>query len=877
MNQPFPFPDALQEFSVQTSTLSARYGLHPGATVNAVTKSGTNYLHGNVFEFLRNGSLNARNFFAATHDTLKRNQFGGTLGGPIRKDKLFFFGGYQGTRNRQAPPQSLAILPTPRALQGDFSVLDSAGCQSTGRGKTLIDPTSGTAFPNNFIPPSRFSTPAVNLVTKYLPAPGDACGNLRYGIPVTGDEDQYIGKIDWVQSAKHTLFGRYFIADYSDPAVFDGSNVLTAAKPGVVDRAQNLVVGDTYSFTSSVVNGFHARASRTRVNRGEPSNMINPKTLGVDINPLVPNHIDMTVSGAFTLGCGTCAPAHFMTNSYQVADDVDAVSGHHQLSFGGQIIRNQLNWLAHTLSNGQFTINGQSTGDSLADLMLGQLSSFQEGGPLATWWRQSAIGLYAHDVWRATPNLTLNFGVRWEPFLPESDIYAQGEHFDLNAFLAGQRSSVYSNAPPGFFYYGDPGIPKSSTFRRLADFEPRVGLAWQPTKDSTTIRAAYGIFYQNPPILYPERFGQVSPFGNTVQLASPAGGLADPLEQIGGDPFPFPFPPAKDAPFVAFGTFLNMPLHIHPNYVQQWNVSLQRQFRANWLASATYLGNKSTHLWLQNEEDPGVYVPGASTTANTNQRRILYRLNPAANAGGLVSSITLADDGGNSHYNGLMLALNHRFSRNFSGLANYTWSHCLGSGDFTSDLFSPQMQNPYDRQSEYGNCIFDHRQIFNLSLIAQTPSSFSNAMLRHLLGGWETFVIASRRTGDFLSLASGKDNSFSGIGLDRPDVVGDSHLSNPTLAKYFNTAAFQQNQPGQFGNSGRDSIVGPNQFNIDFGLSRRFQFHEARAIEIRSEFFNILNHPNFGDPNTTLTNARFGAITSAADPRILQFALKFAF
>ena len=201
----------------------------------------------------------------------------------------------------------------------------------------------------------------------------------------------------------------------------------------------------------------------------------------------------------------------------------------------------------------------------------------------------------------------------------------------------------------------------------------------------------------------------------------------------------------------------------------------------------------------------------------------------------------------------------------------------MGSGDFSSDLFSPQFQNPFSRQAEYGNCIFDHRQLFNLSLIAQTPSNYANAALRHVLGGWEAFVITTRRTGDFLSLASGRDNSLSGIGLDRPDVVGDSHLANPTLAKYFNTAAFVQNQPGQFGNSGRNSIVGPNQFNIDFGLSRRITLREAKAIEVRSEFFNVLNHPNFGNPSTTLTNARYGAITSASDPRILQFALKFAF
>jgi len=192
-------------------------------------------------------------------------------------------------------------------------------------------------------------------------------------------------------------------------------------------------------------------------------------------------------------------------------------------------------------------------------------------------------------------------------------------------------------------------------------------------------------------------------------------------------------------------------------------------------------------------------------------------------------------------------------------------------------LFTPAFQNPYSRQAEYGNCIFDHRQLFNLSLIVESPNNYGNAFARRLLGGWELLVITSRRTGDYLSLASGRDNSLTGIGLDRPDAVGDSHLDNPTLTRYFNTAAFAQNQPGQFGNSGRDSIQGPNQFNIDLGLSRRIRFKETRALEIRSEFFNALNHPTFGNPSTTLTNSRFGAITSASDPRILQFSLKFGF
>src|SRR5580658_5303421 len=332
VNMPFPFPDALLEFSVDTSAVSSRFGTHPGATVNAVTKSGSNAFHGDLFEYLRNGDMDARNFFAPVHDSLKRNQFGGTAGGKMITDKLFFFGGYQGTRNRSNPPQSIAYIPTEASLTGDFSALAGAGCQSSGKALTLKDPTTKVPYPGNMIPQTQINPIAVTIASKYLPI-GSAtdCGKVTYGIPVTGDEDQAIGRVDWVQSAKHTVYGRYLFDDYSNPPTFNGSNLLTTTAPGNFERAQSATIGDTYTFGPTTLNSFHLTFNRVRDDRGPTDIPISPTMLGVDMYSAVPNFLLMSISNAFSTYCGTCAPGHFDINSYQAADDVDLIRGRHQI------------------------------------------------------------------------------------------------------------------------------------------------------------------------------------------------------------------------------------------------------------------------------------------------------------------------------------------------------------------------------------------------------------------------------------------------------------------------------------------------------------------------------------------------------------------
>jgi outer membrane receptor protein involved in Fe transport len=855
VNQPFPFPDALQEFSVETSVTSASHGLHPGATVNVVTKSGTNRFHGDLFEFIRNGAFNARNYFAASRDTLHRNQYGGTAGGPLLRDKLFFFGGYQGTRNRQTPQGTTAFVPTAAMLAGDF-----------------------TACGGGHFDPTKYSAPAVALATKYFPVSTDPCGKVTFGIPTTGDEDQYIGRGDWTKNSKHTIFGRYFAADYRNPAVFDGTHILNTARPGVVSLAQNAVLGDTFIFSDGIINSVHLRFSRTRIDRGAPPNLINPKDLGVNLNPLVKNFLDVSATNSFATGCGTCAPGHFKTNSYQVADDIDYIHGKHHFSMGGEYFKNQLDWLANTVSNGQFVFNGSLTGSPLSDFLLGRIFTVGKGAPLVIHPNQNIVSAYVQDTWEATPNFTFTFGLRWEPLLPESDHDGIGVRYDQAAFAAGTKSQVYTNAPPGFFYFGDKGIPKAFTNRDWNNFAPRIGVAWHPNS-GTVIRGSFGIFYAQPILMYIERFSQVSPFGDLITLSDPSGGFANPYQQIGGDPFPLPSPPPTNAFFVPFGSFINMKPSMPTPYIQQWNLIVERQVGQNLLLKASYLGNKSTHLWNQTEGNPAVFTGAStSTVANTNARRTLNIQNPSSTAGGLVGSIAQADPTGTANYNAFIFSANKRFSQNFSILSNYTYSHCLDIADTANDLAFPQYQNPINSSAEYGNCSYDHRHIFNTSIVATAPNTWSNPWVRRALEDWELSAIASSYSGDFLNPVSGADNSRTGIGNDRPNYVRSSRLSTRTITKFFDTTAFTQNPLGTFGNAQRNSILGPAYVNLDLGFGRRFKFTESRDFQFRAEAFNVLNHTNLSDPGSNLSAAStYGRVTASSDPRIIQLSAKIHF
>ena len=886
VNMPFPFPDALAEFSVETSTLPARNGLHPGGVVNAVTKSGSNRWHGDLFEFIRNGDVNAINYFAPKQDSLKRNQFGGTLGGKVIRDKLFFFGGFQQSDIRQDPSASNAFVPTAAALAGDFSALDSAGCQASGKARVVNDPTTGVPLPNDQISPTRFD-PAAMALAKYLPQTHDPCGKVAYGIPVQSNESQYVGRVDWIINAKQSFYGRYFVDNYTLAAFFDPHDILVTSIAGNAERAQTFVLGHTFTINPSTVNSAHFTFGRRRDDRGPNSSGVNMTALGAtNLYQSTGDYLQVAVNnGGFAVGCGSCALGVFNITSFQGADDVDILRGKHQIAFGVDYIRTREVQENHYNDDGNFSFSGQYSNDPLLDFLAGKMNTFNQSGQQLDDLRQNVIGLYVQDTYHMTSRLVVNLGLRWEPFLPEFDHYDRGSTFSAAAFYAGQVSQVYTNAPVGSLFYGDPGITHAFTARRLADFSPRLGIVYDPTgKGKTTLRAGAALLYDSVGAFIPYRMvAQNPPFGPQVTLTSGPYQFSNPWGNVpGGNEFPLP-PLSKNIAFPLANAETVLPPNIHPPTVAHWNASVQHRFSDNWIFSISYLGNETSHLWISNEINPAVYIPGTcgsaacSTTGNTQARRVLSLANPKA--GQYYATVTMADDGISANYNGLLTSIEHRFAHNYTLLANYTWSKCLGISPVIS-LGIAQIEDPNNVRRDYGVCTYDVPYLFNGSIVYASQFRHGGVM-SHLLSNWNFAPLVRYQSGLPVNPVTGKDNSLTGVLFDRPNVVAGAPMytgaAHGLKYQYLNPNLYTANALGTFGNAAHDSLRGPGYFDVDVAVSRAFNLRERLTLQVRAEAFNMLNHPNFQSPVANISASNFGQITTASDPRIMQASMKLVF
>jgi hypothetical protein len=895
VNLPIPFPDAVQEFSVQTNALSAQFGLHPGGVVNIVTKSGANAFHGDFFDFLRNYELNARqkglvlpsgSVQQPTRDSLKRNQYGGTVGGRIIRDKVFFFGGYQQTTQRSNPSNNTAHVPTALTAIGNFSVQDAlvsaGGCQQS-KAITVKDPATGTPFPGNVIPVSRFDPAATKLLSSYIPQSTDPCGVYLYAYPTNNPDWQIIGRVDYVRSEKHALYARYFIYNYTALTLFDGKNALTTGSPGNKDETNSVTLGDTYTFNSTSLNSFHATFTRRADNRGSAPNLFGPNTLGIQgFQENMPNtYMQITVTNYFNVACGTCAPGYFNDNVYQVSDDYQMTRGKHQLSIGVDFRKLEFNSLNNQQANGQWTFSGNASGDGLADLELGKTGGLTDGNALSNYLRQKVFGAYIQDTWRVGAHLTLNLGVRWEPTLPSTDKQCRGDQFSMSEFLAGYHSTQYPNAPAGLLFGKD--SPNSNGCRfsdnHWLSTSPRVGLVWDPTgSGKQSIRVAGALMHdQATELFYPERLTTNPPYASSVALGQNTGatggaGVAGPFSNPwlgvpGGDPFP------GAGIFPLSSVYVSIPPNVKPTYMLQWNASYQRQLGKDWLVTATYLGNRTNHILGANN----INVPQPSPTASTGNeaaRRTLTLLNPAQ--GAYYASIVQTDAGANASYNGLLVKAEHRFATHYTWLTNYTYSHCISTWDFGNELAATDYQNATNRRAEKADCNFDRRHIFNSSLVA-TSGGLGHGIVLGLTKDWQVAPIVSLYTGQTVNITDGTDVSLTGDGLDRPDVVSGVTTLTHTLTQWFNPAAFAKQAPGTFGNAGRDLIHGPGTIQWDMSLSRQFRIGERWKLEFRGDFFNIMNHANWNNPSAALNSATFGEITTFGAPRLIQLAMKAYF
>ena len=880
IGQPMPFPDALEEFKVESGVRPARYGVYTGATVNAVTRSGSNAFHGGGFGFLRDHIFNAQGHFDVADDGLVRATTGGTLGGPIIKNKWFFFAGPQITNERVTPTSADTFVPTAKMLAGDFTDVMSAQCQG-GVNRTL-----GAPFVGNKVNPALFNPIAMKIAALLPTAGTDACGRTRFTVPNDSDEIQTIVRSDYQMSATQKIFGRYYIANYDRQPSYEGTNVLlsTGTGLGLDNRVQTFAVGHDWVLGSNLTAATRFSYQRSRVLRVQGDALPTWTGLGSNVYSYTRTPGQNFYNLAVTNGWATPAfPGKFTSTTPQFSEDVDWLKGAHSLSFGGMWIRPFEDADGPFQANGSFSFNGTRTGGAsaqdrlgMADFLVGLPSSFSQGGSQIVAEKMPYVGLYMQDVWRASNRLTVNVGLRWEPYFAAKDQNGFTMAFNQDWFNQNRHSVAFPNAPAGLMFAGDEGFPDNgaNTSNRYSQFAPRGGVIFDPKGDgSQTIRAAVGLYYDSPKLWQYGHHMLNPPFGNTVAVTNPS--FANPWSTFaGGNPLPVPDPIPANTTFPLLGTYVSMPVDIHPMQVRQWNVSYDRQIWRDWLVSATYLGNQTTHLWNGYELNPGVYIPGASTTANVDARRVLNLQNPAQ--GRYYGSVGVTDDEGSGNYNGLILAIQKRLSHGWSANTNFTWSRCLNNGEPSTDITNTY-PDPTDRNTNWGPCDADRPFISNTSLILQSRGAGSG-LVHALTADWQVGTVIQLRSGSPLTPVTTGNLSLTGLNNQRTVTIGDPGLDNPTETQWFNTAAFGPNTPGSWGNTPKGFLRGPGFWNVDFALSRNLATGTAKHVELRWEVFNLFNNVELGNPNVTFGNPNFGKITSTiGGPLIMQFAAKYVF
>jgi len=892
VNVPFPFPDALQEFSVQTENYSARYGGNGGGVVNVVTRSGGNTVHGDLFEFVRNPVFNARPYFAVTRDQIKRNQFGGTLGGPVwiphvynGRDHTFFFFGYQAERYRDASTGS-AFVPTNAELNGDFFALLNAKDPNNpfGKAEQIIDPQTGKPFDGNQIPTQRFDLASLALVNKYLPRATGA-GQVRFTKPTSQNIDQISLRIDHRLSSRDNLVGRY----YRDHIVLAPENPpgnLLGYAAGLDQPFQNLMVQETHTFRPTLLNQASFTFSDVPTSKTFSSDSPNVASFGVNL-PWLPTDKwlqSVNDAGAFSISGGAKGPFNTRNTGFQ--DNLSWVHKKHTMDIGISFGHASVDLGDQFQSQGSFTFNATATNNPISSFLLGVINSFTQGAGEYKNNRNNFWAFYFNDNQHATQRLTLNYGVRYEPYTPWKEIHGRAEQFRIANFTAGIRSTMFPNAPPGLLFPGDPGMPFSGVTGSYKDVSPRVGFAYDVFgSGKTSVRGGFGLFFDTQTAgVINNRFADVSPFSPQVTLTPPPGPFSQPLlGYTGYYPFPFTYPPSSSTLFslpVGVDTYdpsSNYKVPVSYGY----DLAVEQQFATSWMLQVAYVGSLSRHQKETIELDPAIYISGSKLTTDQRRRFAPYYGSIAEDG---------QDVGGSFH--ALEVTLKKRMTQNLSLTAAYTWSKALddipqggGNNDIGADSASALPSTDPNRHAfDYGPSDFDTAHRFVTSYIYLLPAfKKTNAAVRQVIGNWELSGIMTVESGSPFTVTAGKDQSQTGLNRDRgvqvPGVNPFQHgvcAGSVHCVNWLNPTAFNLPATGTFGTVAKDSFRGPGSFGWDAALIKNIPI-ERVEFQFRAEFFNVLNHTNLNNPNASISGSGFGTITGSGSPRIGQLAMKLRF
>jgi outer membrane receptor protein involved in Fe transport len=859
-----PPPDAIEEFKILTNAFGAEYGRNAGSVVNVVTKSGTNNLSGALWEFNRDDSMQARNFFAPQDQpkpVLTQNQFGGSLGGPVMRNRLFGFGYYEGYRNDSGITNNVIVLSEAQR-RGDFS-----------GGAAIRDPLTGLPFQGNLIPGDRISPQATQLLNEFVPLPNSPGNRYIVSPTVQDDRDQYGLRFDYQLGSNQTVLGRYMRSDTERIT----PRVIAAVDQRATATLQDFMASHNYVISSNVINQARFSINRITANPAVTSGLA-PRSYGINFdntNPAAPGLPSFLIQGFF--GGGTSALGDpqqpfvdRVNHVWQVANDTTWIKGRHSLKFGLDIRREAMRIAFINRPNGDLTFNGLVTGNAAADFLIGHAAQARATTTQAI--QEGSGWLYAgylQDEFRVTPRLTLNLGLRYElptPFVDVNDA--------ITGFHTGQQSTVYPNAPAGLVYAGDAGVPRGIVPTDKNNFAPRLAVAWDPFGDGrTSVRSAFGVFYDalagqgdffQSGVLSP-------PFTPLVELNATAANLtlvpiADPLRAVAGPPNPFP--PALT--IIGWGDQFESP------YAYHYNVGVQRQIGASLGAEVAYVGSRGNALPIFIEVNPGLYTPGQTSQG--------ARLMPA------YSLVRPTFSAAQSWYDSLQMSLRMLPTRGLNFLASYTLAEAtdhvsgLNIGGETRPVL-PVVQGDeasIERALEFekGPALFDVRHRFVLSFGYELPRLDDKAAaLRFVAGGWQLNGIYQTQTGFPLSITRGPTLDIRYLTW-RPDVTCDPNNGPKTTAQYFDTSCFNVRTLAETGerpgNVGRNTVRGPGFQRTDLSIFKNFNFAQRHRIQVRIEAFNLWNQVQFRQPNGVIGTG-FGQITAAEDGRVIQLGLKYSF
>lgn len=891
-NQPMhrPILDTVREFRVLTGTYSAEFGRQSGGQIIVTTKSGENQFHGALFEFHRNAPFDARNFFAPQKPSFRRNQFGGVLGGPIRKDKTFFMIGSEGQARGQQEA-GLATVPSTAMKLGDFRAITTP----------VRNPfANNQPFDGNQIPPAQWSPQGKGLLDLF-PNP-NRVGSQNFVSAAAGNFhlDQFSVRVDHRLSSRDNIAASYQFADSSE--FYPLSNPLCSARdvPGFgcdeLQRTQQALLTSTHIFSPSLINEVRLSYSRFgffRLQQDRDLNVIGALGIGglpdAGKTPFNNGAPQVQVTGYVIIGGPTNLPQGRHDNNYNLVENMTWIHGSHSVKYGGDYRHVLFNSFFTNFGRGAFVFDGRFTGNPVADLLLGlpTQADRNSGEPFHNA-ISSVSGYYFQDNWKITPKLTLDIGVRYELDLPPTERVNKLASFDPRTGtlkVAGGQEAYVDPVSKLLLLRPRPSVGRRLWQTDLNNFAPRAGLAWRPFGNTATvIRAGFGTFYNHQIV------------GNGVTPLSRNSPFRQ--RQTSG-----PFQ-ATDRPSLANAFITGVPSIVAPGiqedfrtaYVNQWSFNIQREVRGTVL-EAGYMGSEGHKLpvgWNINQAFPGA--------GSVNSRRPYPDF--ANLVGGFISSI------GNSNFHGLAARLERRMSNGLSFLSSYMWSKSIDDNfgvSAAADGSALFAQDARNLRAERGLSDYDvtHRWVF--STVYDLPFGkgkrldAGNAAVNAVIGGWQMTGILTAQNGRPFTVFSGRDESNTGGGSDRPNVIGDWHVASPNPDRWFNpctlladgktrrnclpgdTPAWQLNALGSFGNVGRNTLRGGGLTNFDLGGYRAFRITERQALQFRAEFFNLLNHPNFFLPNTQASSSAFATVSRAAfqsqtgAQRQIQFALKYVF